>query len=132
MRYGSKETKSNKVVAAEVCLNIATLPPFAHPQCPVHSIQGIRYNTTILVGIHVLPPFSITRKETGMHPSPTYRALAEKVIKTEKWQEVAVPDSLYPLLAHIYTGSRISNDRGNGVLSSSWSISMRHHCTLAP
>jgi NAD-dependent dihydropyrimidine dehydrogenase PreA subunit len=38
-----------------------------------------------------------------MHPSPTYRALAEKVIKTEKWQEVAVPDSLYPLLAHMYT-----------------------------
>ena len=38
-----------------------------------------------------------------MHPSPTYRALAEKVIGTEKWQEIAVPDSLYPLLAHMYT-----------------------------
>jgi len=38
-----------------------------------------------------------------MHPSPTYRALAEKVIGTEKWQEIPVPDSLYPLLAHMYT-----------------------------
>lgn len=38
-----------------------------------------------------------------MHPSPTYRALAEKVVGTEKYPEIAVPDSLYPLLAHMYT-----------------------------
>jgi NAD-dependent dihydropyrimidine dehydrogenase PreA subunit len=38
-----------------------------------------------------------------MQPTPTYRALAEKVVGTEKYPEIAVPDSLYPLLAHMYT-----------------------------
>jgi len=38
-----------------------------------------------------------------MRPSPTYRALAEKVVGTDKYPEIAIPDSLYPLLAHMYT-----------------------------
>jgi len=38
-----------------------------------------------------------------MQPTQTYRALAEKVIGTEKYPEITVPESLYPLLAHMYT-----------------------------
>ena len=38
-----------------------------------------------------------------MLPTPTYRSLAEKVVGTDKYPEIAVPDSLYPLLAHMYT-----------------------------
>jgi len=38
-----------------------------------------------------------------MRPSPTFRALAEKVVGTEKYPEIVVPESLYPLLAHMYT-----------------------------
>ena len=28
-----------------------------------------------------------------MHPSPTYRALAEKVVGTEKYPEIVVPEA---------------------------------------
>jgi len=38
-----------------------------------------------------------------VQPSHTYRALAEKVLRTDKYQEIVVPDSLYRLLAHMYT-----------------------------
>ncbi len=38
-----------------------------------------------------------------MQPTPTYRALAEKVVGKEKYPEIVVPESLYPLLAHMYT-----------------------------
>ena len=38
-----------------------------------------------------------------MQPTPTYRALAEKVVGTEKYPEIVVPEALYPLLAHMYT-----------------------------
>ena len=38
-----------------------------------------------------------------MEPTPTYRALAEKVLKTDKYQEIVVPNSLHRLLAHMYT-----------------------------
>ena len=42
-----------------------------------------------------------------MQPTPTYRALAEKVVGTEKYPEIVVPESLYPLLAHMYTDEEV-------------------------